>query len=285
MFCHKCGTEIAEGAEFCHKCGTKVATVAMEPASMTVVRESAPVQEPQQAPTPAVMRDDSAEFRAFVDNHVRATTKFQSARELLDSKSPQRFKWVCFGVPAVLFAVLFLRQPSISNLLVCVLSVAFIGYLAAAFCDWFFTVRITLRTGRESTKLRANIDVESLISFLDVKLQYLHPYFHEWGQIRQAGFGVRGVIVAEAVNSAADRYNEVMLGTEFGEKPSCYIKFNIKNDITAESPGYSVGAAMINLHISRYAAIVKAAPVLQATMEYYLKYYNIPRGGNDNVLP
>lgn len=24
MFCHKCGTQIAEGADFCHKCGTKV---------------------------------------------------------------------------------------------------------------------------------------------------------------------------------------------------------------------------------------------------------------------
>lgn len=24
MFCHKCGTQIAEGAAFCHKCGTKV---------------------------------------------------------------------------------------------------------------------------------------------------------------------------------------------------------------------------------------------------------------------
>lgn len=24
MFCHKCGTEIAEGAVFCHKCGTQV---------------------------------------------------------------------------------------------------------------------------------------------------------------------------------------------------------------------------------------------------------------------
>ena len=24
MFCHKCGTQIAEGSAFCHKCGTKV---------------------------------------------------------------------------------------------------------------------------------------------------------------------------------------------------------------------------------------------------------------------
>lgn len=284
MFCHKCGTEIAEGAEFCHKCGTKVATVPVEPIATPVVSESVPVQGPQQTPAPSVAIDDANEFRTFVDNHVRATMKFQSARELLDSKTPQRFKWVCFGVPAALFAFLFLRQPSISNLIFCALSIVLIGYLSAALCDWIFTVRITLRTGRESTKLRANIDVENLVSFLDTKLQYLHPYFHEWGQIRQAGFGVRGTIAAEAINSAADRYNEVMLGTEFGEKPSCYIKFNIKNDITAESPGYSVGAAMINLHISRYAAIVKAAPVLQATMEYYLKYYNTSQGGNENVL-
>lgn len=26
MFCHKCGTQVADGAEFCHKCGTRLTT-------------------------------------------------------------------------------------------------------------------------------------------------------------------------------------------------------------------------------------------------------------------
>ncbi|MGN1102991.1 MAG: ribosomal protein L7/L12, partial [Huintestinicola sp.] len=39
MFCHKCGSQIAEGAEFCHKCGTKVVYAAAEPDNMPVHEE------------------------------------------------------------------------------------------------------------------------------------------------------------------------------------------------------------------------------------------------------
>lgn len=46
MFCHKCGTEIAEGAGFCHKCGEKVAqaTDLQQPTDITVA-----IGEPQPA--------------------------------------------------------------------------------------------------------------------------------------------------------------------------------------------------------------------------------------------
>lgn len=284
MFCHKCGAQIAEGAEFCHKCGAKVVSADAEFPVTPVVVDTTPKQEPQPVPNPSVMTDDSNEFRMFIDNHVRATTKFQSAEELLRSKKPQRFKWVCYGVPAVLFGILFLQQFSLVNLLVCAAFVWFIGFLAAALCDLVFTVRITMQTSKAATKPTVNINIEDLLSFLNTRLMYLQPYFHEWGYIRQAGMGVQGTLVASAVNSAADQANEVILGTEFGEKRSCFVKFNIKNDVTAINAGYSIGAAMINMRISRYVSIVKAAPVLQATMEYYLKYYNHNQGGNEDVL-
>ena len=39
MFCHKCGTQIAEGSAFCQKCGTKVVYEedAAQPAEQAVV--------------------------------------------------------------------------------------------------------------------------------------------------------------------------------------------------------------------------------------------------------
>lgn len=48
MFCHKCGTEIAEGAGFCQKCGAKLITE--EP------RQAAPAQ-PVRQPSPAIPQE------------------------------------------------------------------------------------------------------------------------------------------------------------------------------------------------------------------------------------
>lgn len=46
MFCHKCGTEIADGAEFCHKCGEKVVQAVDVQQSTNI---AAAICEPQQA--------------------------------------------------------------------------------------------------------------------------------------------------------------------------------------------------------------------------------------------
>lgn len=48
MFCHKCGTQIAEGADFCHKCGTKVVYTDTVQRS---VDASAPIIEQQTDPS------------------------------------------------------------------------------------------------------------------------------------------------------------------------------------------------------------------------------------------
>lgn len=66
MFCHKCGTEIAEGAEFCHKCGAKAAPVdeVQQPAEaatpvQAVVAEPTTAAAAQQAPSaPAPEKKD-----------------------------------------------------------------------------------------------------------------------------------------------------------------------------------------------------------------------------------
>lgn len=58
MFCHRCGTEIADGAEFCHKCGTKAVHIGEieQPAEaaapvQAVVAEPVTAAAAQQAPS------------------------------------------------------------------------------------------------------------------------------------------------------------------------------------------------------------------------------------------
>ena len=59
MFCHKCGTQMVEGAAFCPKCGTKVVhtDAAQQPMSSTT-----PVVEPQQtsAETPPIAENNQS---------------------------------------------------------------------------------------------------------------------------------------------------------------------------------------------------------------------------------
>lgn len=120
MFCHKCGTKVAEGASFCHNCGAKMVQedIAQEPLEVFPSKyepknttagplpqtSAAPVQtiDWENAPT-----DNRNDFKAFVDNHVRSTTQCQSAEELLNSRVPLRFVWICLGIPSILGILTF----------------------------------------------------------------------------------------------------------------------------------------------------------------------------------
>ena len=102
MFCHKCGTQIAEGAAFCHKCGTKVvyADTFQQPIDATVQTIESQIEMAQEISAVPVQADTAVngenDFRRFLDSHVQATTAYLSAEELLNSHVPQRFVWVCF---------------------------------------------------------------------------------------------------------------------------------------------------------------------------------------------
>ncbi len=281
MFCHKCGTQIAEGASFCYKCGTKVVypDISQPPLDAPAATDSLNITDsPVQADAHVnVSSSDKDAFKSFVDNHIRATTQYQTAEELLNSHVPQRFVWACFGVPGVWSAIGFLRMHSFS-LTDWIGIIAFIllaGYFAACLFDMIFTVRITLQTGKNSIKFQENLDTDDLVSFLNDYFEYLHPWFHQWGYMETSGVGVANIIAASAINAAAERANEITLGSGFGRKQKCFIRIIIKNDVTAINAGYSFGASTraFVLWPAKYASLTKAAPILQAAMEYYLEIY------------
>lgn len=203
--------------------------------------------------------DYEVDFKTFVDNHVRKTTKYQSAEELLDSNVPQKFIWICFGIPAVLG---FLAGGPLGALLIGL----FFGYPAALLTDFFKKYSATGPTEIIDEK----IDSDDLVQFLNRYLSYLSPYFHEWGYISYSGIGARGALMAHQLNSVTS--SSVRIGTEFGRKKMCFVVIWIEPDETipdSDKIMYYFGTSLRLGWPSRYICAVKTVPILQAAMEYF----------------
>ena len=181
--------------------------------------------------------------------------------------------WICFGIPAI---VGFLAGGPLLALLFGL----FFGYPAALLTDFMKGSR-----ARGSIKkISGKIDSDELIQFLNGHLSYLSPYFHEWNYINYSGAGVQGAVTAHTLNSITASAAKV--GTGFGRKQRCFVVIWIEPD--GEVPGsngmkYYFSTAMKFPWPSKYICMVKTTPILQAAMEYYLKYSGI-EGGNGNVL-
>lgn len=262
MFCHKCGTQIAEGAGFCHKCGTKV----VDGEDTIQTEDTTPELMPEQIISNIpVQTNEADDFKEFVDNHVRTNTKFQSAEELLNSRVPQKFMWICFGIPAILGLIA-------GGPLLAVLFGLFFGYPAVLLTDFMKGSNVTVAGPVEKTN--GKIDSDNLVQFLNEQMSYLSPHFHEWGYINYSGFGVRGAATAHTLNSVTA--SAIKIGTEFGQKRRCFVVIWIESDGTDSDSGgmkYYFRTSAKSAWPSKYLCMVKTVPVLQAVMEYYLKQY------------
>lgn len=273
MFCHKCGAQVADGAAFCHKCGTKIVSAGAAQQSMDTLQSivgqkdlSAETMGPVvDAPeySPDTMTNEG-NFKEFVDKHIQTTTKFQSAEELLDSHVPQKFLWLCFGIPAVIG---FIAGGPLAALLFAL----FFGYSAALLTDFMKGSR----AAGSIEKISSKINSDELLLFLNQHLNYLSPHFHEWGYINYGGFGVRGAVMAHTLNSITA--STIKIGTGFGRKQRCFVVIWIEPDEVNPGSGqtkYYFRTAMRSIVPSKYLCMVKTVPILQATMEYYLNHYN-----------
>lgn len=278
MFCNKCGTQIADGVSFCHQCGTKIIYGAG--AQWPMDASQAPAEQGNAAAVaPAYSRgmtDDSGAFRAFVDNHVRQTTKFQSAEDLISNSKPMGFVWICFGVPAL--------AGLVGAGLVGLLALGgFFGYCATFIASGIIRTKCRRKFYGE---FEGEIDIEGFHAFMDAHLKTLSPYFHECGYLDR-----RGGLLTMIGNAASRAAQEVTLACVCGPKKKSMATICIRPDITNPASGrkeYFVDATyrgfLIDSRASGFlahACLIKTAPVLSATMEYYLKNC---RGGNGNVL-
>lgn len=287
MFCHKCGTQIDEEAAFCYKCGTKVvhmdtklqasdeASVPAEPEKISAEPpvQGTPMESVQAAASAEGITDYGTDFKTFVNNHVRQTTKFQSAEELLNSHVSQKFMWICFGIPAIIGLV---AAGPVGALLFGL----FFGYPTALLTDFMKGSHVNVTGPIE--KIDGKIAPDNLIQFLNEQMRYLSPHFHEWDYINYRGSGVRGAVTAHTLNSITA--SAAKIGTEFGRKQRCFVVIWIEPDETNPDSGrmkYYFRTSAKSVWPSKYLCMVKTVPILQAVMKYYLKNYG---GGSNNVL-
>lgn len=264
MFCHKCGTELPEKAEFCHKCGAK----------QTAPKETQPSANIQEIKTGQSVSTEINDFKNFVDNRVRQTTNFQSAEELLNSRVPQNFLWLCFGIPAVIVLILGIKSGTILDIgtIAGALlgSELLLGYPAALLTDFFRGWKAKGAVQRTDVE----IDKNKLIQFLNGHLSPLFPQFREWGYLStniQYSFAFGKLLSSTKYTDAASG-NRV--GTIFGRRiQRCFVEIWIEPDKTDSESKQTIsfGTAIASVVPSKYSCMVRAAPILQAAMEYYLK--------------
>ena len=268
MFCHKCGGQLPDGSGFCHKCGAKLA--APEAAQPAAEAGAPAVQRPaanQAAAAPAAAND----FKAFVDNHVRRTTKFRSADDLLKRSKPLMFMWLCLGAVALVYLIIGLVNDSLNPLAFFVL-VPFFGYAVIFIASGIIRMRYR---GKYSSEFVGEINIDDLFIFLNEHLEYIHPDFHEWGYLSKKGF------LPALENAIANATQEVRICSEFGPKRKMLIALYIKPKTVGAKPGeklYFVDALKGGFLVDGRAAgflghgtLIRTAPILQAAMEYYLQ--------------
>ena len=117
MFCQKCGSKLPDDALFCQNCGTRVLredTIQQSAVEMSMEESrseksetiEAVLQTAAESSPVSASKGDSfvvqKHFEAFVDNHIRKTTQFQTTEELLNSQVPLPFVKKILKTSAVL---------------------------------------------------------------------------------------------------------------------------------------------------------------------------------------
>lgn len=272
MFCHKCGTQIAEDAAFCPKCGTKVVYEDTEPQELKAATVSSeqgegssgtPVQKAHIESVRAVMSTESVtdyetDFKTFVDDYVRQVTKFQSAKELLKNSKPQMFLWFCYGIPAVI-------GLEAGGLLGALLFGIFFGTVASLI--WGGITR-NCYIAKTIGRFEGSIDISDLLQFLNVHLSYLQPYFHE-------GKYNAGVLnIPFGVKQKSTAIINIIHDTENTNSNSWKYVFDAQNNPSTLSRIIGVTFfSFLQVYQPKHTCIFKTIPILQAAMEYYLNHY------------
>ena len=284
MFCHKCGNQIDETAAFCYKCGAKVDVNSIMPQSTTTnnkvnlsgiaeaSKQPASITPPEKKERP-IQNTNKAHFKRFVDSHVRKTTNFQTAEELLTKGKPFPFAFMQFycmfmvAIAAIMMAI----NPSNDSLWTAILLLAFLGTIISYFSG--AAVRNKYRK-KFYGEFEGDIDFENFKSFLQQYLKYISPDFHDCGYFTQAG------VVATIENIISASINETSICCEFGPKKKRLAIIWLRPDASKSRMQYGVHAVPNGFMLDGRAAgllghacLIKIAPILQAAMEYYLQHY------------
>lgn len=283
MFCIKCGTQIAEEASFCHQCGAKVVSREFMQQSkdmLSVANKSNNIDEieiiretVENTVDSFTTMNDGKDFIQFVDNHVRTTTGFQSAEDLIMNSKPWKFVWICFGI-FTLLGIIF-GEKNVEGLLISILIIGgFCGYIAMYIVGSYIRKRY-----REKFcgKFEHEINIDDFLVFLNEHLGMVSSNFHKCGYLK-----IRGGLFANIDKFMAKAADQITLCCEFGPKKKHLATIWIRPDLNGletKRMFYGVGAEYNGFLIDGresgfrgHACLIKTAPIMQAAMEYYLKY-------------
>lgn len=259
MFCNKCGNQLPEDAVFCPNCGTK--TLAGGAEQHKIINEE---------------MDNSQngfdDFKEYVNAHIRKTTEFQSAQELISKSKP----WDFMKKPVCICALIGLIMGIIEGNL----GYTFLfGILGAGIVFCIGPMIINSKYEKQySAKINtdSDIDIANLCDFLTKNLCKIDLSFHEWSLV-----GSRG-LVPHVENKIANAAKEVTIGCEFGAKRTNLAEITIRN--YPENRAYHISAGyngfLLNYQMEPMFArscLIKTAPILQAAMEYYINYSISPQ--------
>lgn len=265
MFCPKCGNQLPDGAAFCPKCGARLTAPKKEAQPSANVQKAKPVQS---------VSADSNDFKKFVDDHVRATTKFSSAEDLLKNSKPWAFTWICFGVSILVWLLLYLKSGTGSEyFFLCLFFGLFFGYPATVIASGIIRRKYRRRFGGN---FFGAIDMNDFCAFLNEHLQSISPDFHEWGFLSS-----KGGFLTTVANKVATDLKEVHICAEFGPKRKRLVEIWVRpkeRDAESGEQWYGVDADKNGFlwdgragEFYAHGTLIRTAPILQAAMEYYLK--------------
>jgi len=301
VFCQKCGARLFY-ADTANK--TDASATDGESQSPDISKTIPQPSEDSIPTTKSTVGSDNvrADFSTFIDSHVQKTTSFQSAEELLQSHVPVSFAWLCLGIPSIAMGALAIRGRDFLMILPAALLGLVFGYFPFIFVRWIERMKYAARF---CGKFDKNINADELMKFLNKYLGYLRPYWHEWGYIQykkqsignsalkglllgDVSTAIKLSIVSANLNADMDRSTGVLC-SPFGIKQKELSIISIKpsaadrdsgrmlysfdselqavgdNPFLSRGPGTDIG-------LSTYICLIKTAPILQAAVEYYIKY-------------
>lgn len=252
MFCSKCGNQLPENAFFCPNCGTKTLIEGAE--QHEIINE--------ETNNSQIGSDD---FKEYVNAHVRKTTEFQSAQELIRNSKP----WDFMKKPVCICALIGLIMGIIEGNLGYTFLLGILG-AGIVFCVGPMIVNSKYEK-QFSAKINmdSDIDIANLCEFLTKNLCKIDPSFREWSLVENRG------LIPYVENKIANEAKEVTIGCEFGVKRTNLAEITIRN--YPENRAYHISAGyngfLLNYQMEPMFArscLIKTAPILQAAMEYYI---------------
>lgn len=294
MFCSKCGANLPENSCYCSKCGaiipaqteltegnepiaeetTKAANVGEVVDEQPVAQE---INEQKAVPEPhrQYVKTNAPDFRAFVDEHIRKTTKHQSALQLLELKPVlcvlQKIVEIVIDLWFTLLAIGLIilitngqsedsNMKSVATYLMVIPTCIGIGVSLLVFIPVFFTAtaRLSSIPKKYSGTIQGGIDAAQLNYFLNTHLDAYRPFFHTWeysgvknntsiaGGALAGGLllGARGAVqgaIGAAEERAENRNNELLqcikFSTPFGKDMRNNVILEVKLKSSAEPEG------------------------------------------------